>query len=168
MKKNIKKIIPKIKLIVFDFDGVFTNNKVLTFQDGSEAVWCDRSDGLGITDALKKGIKMMVLSAEKNPVVSARCRKLKLTCVQDVDDKIKTLKQTALRFGIGLDEIAFVGNDNNDVECMENVGLPIAVIDAYPKAISAAKYITKKHGGNGAVREICAMFISAHSGVKYE
>jgi YrbI family 3-deoxy-D-manno-octulosonate 8-phosphate phosphatase len=150
--------IRKIRLIAFDFDGVFTDNMVYVLQDGSEAVRCNRSDGIGLQKLKKLGIETVIISTESNPVVSARARKLKIRCVQDCPDKRKALEHIAKEIGISLAEVAFVGNDINDRPCLTSVGLPMVVQDAHPDVLSLAAYRTKNPGGYGAVREICDLF----------
>jgi len=150
-----------IRLAVFDFDGVFTDNRVLVFQDGTEAVFCNRSDGLGIGRLMEKGVEALVLSKERNPVVSARCKKLSLPCIQACDNKKETLLEIASEKNIPLSEISFMGNDINDIECMEIVGFPACVADAYPEVKNCAKWITKAKGGFGAVREFCDFILFA-------
>jgi YrbI family 3-deoxy-D-manno-octulosonate 8-phosphate phosphatase len=153
-----EKVIRKIRLVAFDFDGVFTDNMVYVLQDGSEAVRCNRSDGIGLQKLKRLGIEAVIISTESNPVVSARARKLKIRCVQDCPDKRKTLEDIAQETGISLAEVAFVGNDINDRPCLTSVGLPIVVQDAHPDVISLAAYRTQTRGGYGAVREICDLF----------
>jgi len=155
---NLQKVIRKIRLVAFDFDGVFTNNMVYVLQDGSEAVRCNRSDGIGLQKLNKLGIEIVIISTESNPVVSARAKKLKIRCFQNCEDKRKTLESIAQEFGISLDEVAFVGNDINDQPCLNHVGLPIVVNDAHPDVVSIARYQTRNPGGYGAVREICDIF----------
>ena len=155
---SLKVAIRNIRLIAFDFDGVFTNNMVYVLQDGSEAVRCCRSDGIGLQKLKKLGIETVIISTEANPVVSARAQKLKTRCFQNCEDKVKTLKNTAQEFGISLDQVAFVGNDTNDRPCLICVGLPIVVQDAHPDVISLAAYRTRVQGGHGAVREVCDLF----------
>lgn len=150
-----------IAWIVFDFDGVFTNNLVLTMQDGTEGVLCNRSDGMGLETLKKRGVPILVLSKEQNPVVAARCRKLKLECVQGIDDKASEIQRLARERGIDLAHTAYVGNDTNDLGPMALVGLPISVGDAHPECISASKLVLSKPGGNGAVREICDLLLAA-------
>ena len=150
--------IRQIRLVAFDFDGVFTDNMVYVLQDGSEAVRCNRSDGIGLQKLKKLGIKTVIISTESNPVVSARAQKLKMRCIQNCEDKGQTLKNVTRELGISLDEVAFVGNDINDRACLTCVGLPIVVQDAHPEVISLAAYRTEAHGGHGAVREICDLF----------
>jgi len=154
----LQKAIRKIRLVAFDFDGVFTDNMVYVLQDGSEAVRCNRSDGIGLQKLKKLGIETVIISTESNPVVSARAQKLKIRCFQDCEDKRKALESLAQEMGISLTEIAFVGNDVNDQPCLDCVGLPIVVNDAHPDVISIARYQTRNPGGNGAVREVCDIF----------
>jgi 3-deoxy-D-manno-octulosonate 8-phosphate phosphatase (KDO 8-P phosphatase) len=150
--------IRKIRLIAFDFDGVFTDNTVYVLQDGSEAVRCNRSDGIGLQKLKKLGIETVIISTESNPVVSARAGKLKIRCLQDCQDKRTALEKVAQESGIALDEVAFVGNDINDLPCLTHVGLPVVVQDAHPDIVSLAAYRTKNRGGYGAVRELCDLF----------
>ena len=155
---DIKPIIRRIRLVAFDFDGVFTDNMVYVFENGTEAVRCFRSDGIGLHKLKKLGIETVIISTEANPVVSARARKLKIRCIQDCQDKRAALEDIAHDQGIGLGEVAFVGNDVNDLPCLECVALPIVVQDAHQDVVSTARYQTKNPGGHGAVREICDLF----------
>ena len=156
--QKIEEIISCIRLIAFDFDGVFTDNMVYVFEDGSEAVRCSRSDGMGLQKLERAGISTIIISTEANPVVSARARKLKIRCIQNCPDKKAVLQDIARELKIDLDQIAFVGNDINDLACLECVGLPIVVQDAHPDVLAFARYRTKRLGGNGAVREVCDLF----------
>ncbi len=154
----MKDLLAKIRLVAFDFDGVFTDNMVYVLEDGTEAVRCFRSDGLGLQKLKKLGIETVIISTEANPVVSARARKLKIRCIQDCQDKRAVLKEIAGNMDITLDEVAFVGNDINDLSCLKCVALPIVVQDAHRDVVPAALYQTKCPGGHGAVREICDLF----------
>jgi 3-deoxy-D-manno-octulosonate 8-phosphate phosphatase (KDO 8-P phosphatase) len=158
VEDKIKELVYKIRLVAFDFDGVFTDNMVFVFEDGSEAVRCFRSDGIGLKKLKKLGVETVIISTESNPVVSARARKLKIRCFQNCEDKRKTLESLAQEMGISLTEIAFVGNDINDLSCLTSVGLPIVVKDAHPEVIPLAAYRTRNCGGHGAVREVCDLF----------
>ena len=131
---------------------------VYVLQDGTEAVRCYRSDGLGLQKLEQLGIKTVIISTEANPVVSARARKLKIRCVQDCRDKRAALESIAEESGISLAEVAFVGNDINDLPCLRCVALPIVVHDAHPDVVAHALYQTKRPGGYGAVREVCDLF----------
>jgi len=161
MKKNTNKMLSRIKLAVFDFDGVFTNNRVVVSEDGMESVVCNRSDGLGIRRLEKVGVQVLVLSSEGNNVVVQRARKLQVQCISGVDDKLVVLKQESQRRRIPLALVAYVGNDINDIECMKAVGVSAAVADAWPEAARHAGLVLKRNGGEGAVREFCDMVWSA-------
>lgn len=152
---RVREIIERIRLVAFDFDGVFTDNMVYVNQDGSETVRCFRSDGLGLQNLKRLGIETVIISTEPNPVVSTRARKLKIPCVQNCSDKRKVLQEIAENLGIALAEVAFVGNDINDASCLACVGLPVVVADAHRDVVPLAAYQTQTPGGCGAVREIC-------------
>ena len=147
-----------IRLVAFDFDGVFTDNMVYVSQDGTESVRCFRGDGLGLSRLAKAGIATAIISTEANPVVTARSRKLGIRCVQGCADKFATLKELAKELRLSKKQIAFVGNDINDLECLRAVGLPIVVHDAHPDTLPVAAYRTNAPGGHGAVREVCDLF----------
>jgi len=155
---TLARTIRNIRLIAFDFDGVFTDNKVYVFQDGREAVRCTRSDGMGLNKLTALGIRSVIISTEPNPVVTARSRKLGIDCIQNCGDKRAAIEEVAQEAGLGLDQIAFVGNDINDLPVLRAVGLPIVVGDAHPDVLAYASYQTKMTGGNGAVREVCDLF----------
>ena len=155
---EIEETIRRIRLVAFDFDGVFTDNMVYVFEDGSEAVQCSRSDGMGLQKLKRAGIETVIISTEPNPVVSARARKLNIRCVQNCQDKRAVLQEIAHELKITSDQVAFVGNDINDLACLECVALPIVVQDAHRDVVATARYQTKQPGGHGAVREVCDLF----------
>jgi YrbI family 3-deoxy-D-manno-octulosonate 8-phosphate phosphatase len=154
-------IIRGIGLVAFDFDGVFTDDRVYVLQDGTEAVCCFRGDGLGLRKLERLGIASVIISTESNPVVSQRARKLKIRCIQDCRDKRAALEDLVAELGITLNEVAFVGNDINDRACLRCVGLPVVVRNAHPDVVPLALYRTRTAGGQGAVREICDVFEQA-------
>jgi N-acylneuraminate cytidylyltransferase len=149
----------EINLLVLDFDGVLTDNRVLVDETGREAVWCHRGDGLGVARLKEAGIEVFVLSSETNPVVEARCRKLKIEHIQGSDDKLAALQKLAEERVLQPERIAYVGNDVNDLPCMDWVGTPIAVADAMPEVVASAKWVTRKRGGEGAVREVAELLL---------
>jgi YrbI family 3-deoxy-D-manno-octulosonate 8-phosphate phosphatase len=144
-----------IRLVAFDFDGVFTDNAVYVSQDGTETVRCVRSDGLGLQALTALGVATVVISTETNPVVSARSRKLAIRCIQGCDDKRAALERVVTELALTMPETAFVGNDVNDLDCLKVVGLPVVVADAHEDVVPYAMYRTKTPGGHGAVREVC-------------
>lgn len=152
-----------IEALVLDFDGVMTNNKVFVDENGTESVRCCRSDGMGI-GLLKAAapIKLAVMSKEQNPVVAARCAKLQLDCMHGVDAKLDVLKAWCDKNSIPLDRVLFVGNDANDIECLQAAGLSAAPADAHSTARDAAQIILRHNGGGGAVREVCDALMNVY------
>ncbi|MBF0363048.1 MAG: HAD hydrolase family protein [Oligoflexia bacterium] len=144
----------KIQLIVYDFDGVMTNNKVSLSENGKESVVVNRGDGQGVSLIKKMGIKQIILSSEVNPVVSIRGKKLNIPVIQGAEDKFAILKDYVEKNGINLKNVVYIGNDLNDLECMQNVGMPLAPIDAHEFIKTIAKIILVSKGGDGVVREL--------------
>jgi YrbI family 3-deoxy-D-manno-octulosonate 8-phosphate phosphatase len=142
------------KLIVFDFDGVFTDNRVLVDQDGKEAVFCDRGDGMAIEWLRNAGIRGLILSKERNPVVEARAKKVGLPVAQAVDGKAAYLRGWCTNEAIDLADVVYLGNDLNDLECFDIVGCSVAVSDAAPQVLEAADLVLSRPGGRGAIREL--------------
>jgi 3-deoxy-D-manno-octulosonate 8-phosphate phosphatase (KDO 8-P phosphatase) len=154
IKKSKNKKLKLPSLLVFDFDGVLTNNKVIVRQDGTESVICCRSDGLGMEMARKSGLRMLILSKEINPVVSARGKKLKVEVIQAIDDKPKALMAYCKKHKIKLSDVLYVGNDLNDAAVMKIVGQSACPKDSHPLIKKIATLILNNDGGNGAVREL--------------
>lgn len=152
----------RLDLVVFDFDGVLTDNTVIVDQDGHESVVCHRGDSLGIERMRLAGVAMLVLSKEKNGVVGARCRKLLLPFRQGIDDKIGELRNYIREHGYSAAYVAYVGNDINDAECLREVGLPVVVGDAHPSVLPMARLVLSATGGRGAVREFCDLFLERY------
>jgi len=158
--KKINKKLQKIKLLVLDFDGVMTDNRVLISEEGKESVFCNRGDGLGIEILKKKGIEVVVISKESNKVVQARCKKLKIKYLKGVDEKYKLFLKEIKRRNLGLENVCFIGNDINDSECIKNAGIGVAVADSHKSVLKIADYITRKKGGGGAVREVIDLILN--------
>jgi N-acylneuraminate cytidylyltransferase len=158
-RRRIESLPDPISALVMDFDGVFTNNSVIVNQDGSEAVVCDRADGLGISRLKKTGIPILVLSAEENPVVTARCKKLGLNSLQGIQNKKDALKQWAESNNTKLANTIFLGNDINDLDCLQMVGCSVAVADAHPEVKRSSRMILTRLGGKGAIRELTDLIL---------
>jgi YrbI family 3-deoxy-D-manno-octulosonate 8-phosphate phosphatase len=163
VSEDIVRVLKALRAVVFDFDGVFTDNTVLVDQNGIESVRCWRSDGLGLARLRSLGLKTLIISTEENPVVSVRAKKLETECVQGVDDKAAAIANWAASLGLPLSNVGFAGNDINDIPALKEVGLPIGVADAYDEISPFIKYRTLKRGGYGAVREICDLIVNAHA-----
>lgn len=153
-----------LRLVAFDFDGVFTDNAVYVLETGQEMVRCSRSDGLGLNRLRSLGLELVILSTETNPVVSARARKLSLECIQGCDDKLAALDRLLGQKGLERGQAAFLGNDINDLGCLRAVGLPVSVADGHPDIMPHVRYRTRAAGGQGAVREFCDLLYQALRG----
>ena len=149
-----------IKLVVFDFDGVMTDDTVYVDQSGTESVRCSRSDGMGIRLLREKGIPAVVLSSERNPVVMQRCKKLNLECIHGVLKKGETLANYLKENEIDPRSVVYVGNDVNDLPCFPLVGCAIVPSDAHDGVKNEADIVLTHKGGEGAVRELCDMLIN--------
>jgi len=143
-----------IDLIVYDFDGVMTDNRVIVFQNGTEAVVVNRADGLGVDYFRGLSIPQLILSTETNPVVNARAAKLSLEVIASCKNKKTALENYCAQKGYDLTRVLYVGNDLNDLEVMRIVGFPVAPADAHSKIKQIAKLITDAKGGEGVVREL--------------
>jgi YrbI family 3-deoxy-D-manno-octulosonate 8-phosphate phosphatase len=155
-----------IGLVVLDFDGVMTDNTVLVDQDGREAVLANRGDGWGIARLTEAHVPVAVLSTEMNPVVAARCAKLGIPFMQGVPEKATGLRSLMAEHGTRADEVIYVGNDVNDLPAMNLAGFPVAVADAHPDAIAAARVVLTRPGGHGAVRELCDLILASLDGTE--
>ena len=151
----------RIRFVVFDFDGVFTDNRVWTNEHGEESVACWRGDAHGLRRLEEVGVDHVIISTEVNAAVGARARKIRATCIQGVEDKPPVLREEVARRGFTLEETAYVGNDVNDAGCLEIVGLPIVPADAWPEVVPLAQMVLTRPGGYGCVRELCDAVWSA-------
>jgi 3-deoxy-D-manno-octulosonate 8-phosphate phosphatase (KDO 8-P phosphatase) len=152
---ELRPLLEGVRFAVFDFDGVFTDNRVWVNERGEEALAFSRSDGLGLRRLEEVGVRPLIVSMERNPIVSARAEKLQVDCVQGVDDKLTLVRERADRLGIPLEEVAYVGNDMNDADCLRAVGLPVVPADAWPEVMPLAAWVLTRTGGTGCVREFC-------------
>ncbi|MCM2435385.1 acylneuraminate cytidylyltransferase [Agrobacterium rosae] len=150
----------EIKALITDFDGVHTDDRVLVNQDGSESVTCSRSDGMGIERLRGAGTKLLILSRESNTVVTVRAQKLKMEVMHHVTEKLPVLDSWRQENGLEWSEIAYIGNDINDVDCMEACGLSFCPSDAHETAKNVADKVLDKAGGHGALRELSDYLIS--------
>jgi 3-deoxy-D-manno-octulosonate 8-phosphate phosphatase (KDO 8-P phosphatase) len=164
IRDDLRQLLRELKAIVFDFDGVLTDNTVLVDQNGIESVRCWRSDGLGLTRVRSHGVKTLIISTEMNPVVGVRARKLGTECIQGVDDKASAIREWGKSAGVALSNVGFVGHDIHDLAAFKEVGLPIGVADSYDEIDPYIKYRTRARGGRGAVREICDLIVEARAG----
>jgi len=145
--------VAEIQLIIYDFDGVMTDNKVFLMDDGHEAVVVNRSDGLAVAKIKEMGISQIIVTSETNPVVAVRARKLGIPILQAVTDKKTAVKKLLKERGIDVNNVVFIGNDLNDEDVMRFIGWPIASGDACPRIKKIARVVLSANGGCGVVRE---------------
>jgi YrbI family 3-deoxy-D-manno-octulosonate 8-phosphate phosphatase len=143
-----------VDAVVTDFDGVHTDDRVHLAADGTEHVTVSRADGMGVSLLRRSGHAVLILSSERNPVVSVRADKLMVPVLQSVDDKATALLSWVSEQAVDLARVAYVGNDVNDLGCMDLVGWPIAVADAHRRVIERARIVLRTKGGQGAIREL--------------
>ncbi len=151
----------KIRMIICDFDGVITDNRVWTDQDGRESVAASRSDSMHVQTLRQRGIEVMILSSEPNPVVQARASKMGVEAVHGVGirEKGQALRQLLSEKQVEAAQVIYLGNDLNDLPCFEIAGWSVAVADAYPEVLRAADHVLSRPGGHGAVRELCELVL---------
>lgn len=155
----------KIDLIVCDFDGVITDNRVWVDQDGNESIAAYRSDSLRIRELRELGIDVMILSSEPNPVVAARAKKMGVEAIHGVGihEKGRVMHEVLETKNVQAENVVYIGNDLNDIPCFEIAGWSVAVADAYPEVIRTADHILTRAGGHGALRELCDLILSKDS-----
>jgi N-acylneuraminate cytidylyltransferase len=153
----------KVRLVVMDFDGVLTDNRVWVDETGKETVAAYRSDSLGLALLRQKtGIDSIVLSTEKNPVVSARCKKMNVPVMQGILHKEEALEQLLRERLIEPGEVVYIGNDVNDLVCFPIVGCAVVPVDAEPDVLQQADITLTRRGGHGAVRELCDLLMQKY------
>lgn len=158
-----------VHTVAFDFDGIFTDNKVWINQDGRESVRCDRADGLAFdfVRAYQRQGKLnayfFLLSKEPNPVILERAKKLKLDCHHGIHDKLSFMRDHLASRVTASDKFAgliYLGNDLNDLPLMRRAGFSVAPSDAHPKVLEIADLILEQRGGEGFVRKFIEDLLS--------
>ena len=163
MNNKIKEKLSKIKAIVIDIDGTMTDGSMYYDMRGEVFKRFNVKDGMGITLLKKAGFLTAFLTSETTPINDKRAEKLKIDIViQGSRNKTEDLGIIAKRFGINLDEIAYIGDDVNDLHAMKLCGLSAAPKDAYHLILNNVDYICDNLGGHGAVRELCEMILIAN------
>jgi N-acylneuraminate cytidylyltransferase len=152
-------LLKNIEAVVTDFDGVHTDNLVYVDENGIESVRCSRSDGMGIAALKEAGLKLLILSKERNPVVARRGEKLNVEVIQGCDNKLETLKEWLSSHNISSQQCIYVGNDINDLECLQYVGISVSPADAHESVSHAVAWKLSRIGGHGAIREMSDVLI---------
>ncbi len=153
----------KVSLLLLDFDGVMTDDRVWVDENGKEQVAANRRDGMGISMLKQAGVDVRVLSTETNPVVAARCQKLGIPVQQGLKDKAAVLKKLLSDNKVDAAEVVFAGNDVNDLDCFPLVAFAAVPQDAHPAVWREADLRLKNRGGHGAVRELCDQILQSRA-----
>ena len=157
----------KIKLIGFDVDGTLTDGRLLYGTDGHEAKCFHVLDGLGFTLLRHAGIQLALVTARISEVVERRGRELQVPHIHTHErSKLACMQRIATGMGIGMDQVAFVGDDLPDLATMRHVGLAIATANAHHWVLPAAHWVTPRRGGEGAGRDACDLLLYAQGHVE--
>ncbi len=160
-KEQFLERLASIKLLTLDTDGVLTDGGLYFTDDGEELRKFNVKDGLGIQRLQTSGVKVAIITASSTPAIAHRGHRLGVDYVfLECEDKLATIVRICDEMGIDLNQVGHVGDDLNDLPVFGAVGCPMTVIDATDEVLSAALFITKKKGGEGAVREVCDLIIS--------
>ncbi len=151
-----------VALLTLDVDGVLTDGGLYYAEDGSELRRFNVKDGMGIKRLRAVGVEVAILTASTTPAIHRRAERLGLAhCYLGATDKLAVLEALAGDLGIGLARIAHMGDDLNDLPILTRVGCPLTVADAVPEVVDAACFVTRRGGGQGAVREVCDLTVAA-------
>ena len=148
-----------IKLVISDFDGVFTDNSVLVDENGVEHVKCSRLDGIGIAKLKAIGIDLVVVSSEPNNVVQRRCEKLGVEAYNNVKNKGEFIMELLKERDLEINNALFIGNDENDISALDSVQIGVGVSDSYGEFHDSVEYVLRCNGGAGAIRELCEIIV---------
>ncbi len=158
--QNILNDAKKIKLLVCDVDGVFSDGRIYLGNDGEELKAFHTKDGFGIKALGSSGVDVAIITGRRSAIVANRMSALNVKhIVQGQEDKLPALIDLAKQLGLSPNEIAYIGDDIPDLDCILHVGLGIAVQDAHPSVLTLANYTTFVRGGFGAVREVCDLIM---------
>ncbi|MFZ4621206.1 MAG: KdsC family phosphatase [Bacteroidota bacterium] len=162
LTKSIKNRLQKIRLLCTDVDGVLTDAGMYYGEDGIEQKkFCTR-DGMGLTLLRYAGLVTAIVTSEETEIVRLRAKKLKIhNLYQGVRNKLKTVEKIKTRYSLEWDEIAYIGDDVNDLEVMASAGFAATPADGSRWNKRLAHYVTERNGGEGCVREICDMILEA-------
>ena len=154
----------KIRMLAMDVDGTLTDGNIYIGNQGEVMKAFDVKDGYGIVNLSKNDILPVIITGRKSQIVKKRAEELQIKeLYQGVDNKLEKLKNVANTYGISSAEIAYIGDDFNDIECIEYCGLSACPSDAIKQIKNHVNYICQEQGGHGAVREFCDHIIKYNS-----
>jgi 3-deoxy-D-manno-octulosonate 8-phosphate phosphatase (KDO 8-P phosphatase) len=150
----------KVKLFVMDVDGILTDGRIIYDNKGNQLKFFDVQDGFGIALLRRGGIESAIITAKKSKVVERRAKDFKLKYLyQNCSDKLKALNDLMGKLKLLPEEICYMGDDLLDLPVLKSVGLAVTVPNAVSEVRGAVHHTTEKHGGRGAVREICDLIL---------
>ena len=160
-------LLRKIRLFATDVDGVLTDAGMYYSESGDEWKKFNTRDGMGIKLLQKAGLITAIVTQERTRLVARRAEKLAIPEVhQGVTDKLSVIRDMARRHGISLGQIAYIGDDVNDIEALRSVGLSAAPADGLPQVVEIVDYVCRQKGGEGAVRELAELILLSRIGRK--
>jgi 3-deoxy-D-manno-octulosonate 8-phosphate phosphatase (KDO 8-P phosphatase) len=162
---STKALLCGIRLFATDVDGVLTDGGMYYSENGDEWKKFNVHDGMGIKLLQQAGLVTALITQEQTKLVLRRGEKLAIPEVhQGVRDKLAMVRALAEKYGLTLREVAYVGDDVNDLAVLEAVGFSAAPADALPLILHAVRHVCRKKGGEGAVREVADLILSARKG----
>jgi len=154
----------RVRLLCVDVDGVLTDAGMYYGPDGEVLKKFNTRDGMGLARVREAGVAVAIISGEDSAIIHARAAKLKIDDVFcNASNKRSAIDTLCERHHLELQQVAFVGDDLNDLSALECVGLACAVSDAAEPVKAIAHYVTERRGGDGAVREVCELLIAARA-----
>lgn len=165
---EVKTRIEKIKLLICDIDGVFSDGTIFLGNDGEELKGFNTKDGYGLRQFMRAGFDIAIITGRTSNIVKNRMKGLGVEHIyQGMEDKITGFKQLLQDFELTATEVAYIGDDFPDVPVMREVGLAVAPADGHPYVRSIAHYVTTLGGGKGCVRELSDLILLQQKGSEY-
>lgn len=162
----MNKDLTNIKLVILDVDGTLTDGGVYIDNNGVETKKFNIKDGAGIVLAEQVGVEFMILTGRKSYCVEHRAKELKIKYVfQGIADKLSYLQQFLSRQGFSPADVAYIGDDVNDLDCMHIVGFTACPADAVEEVRQQCDFVSRYYGGQGAVREVCDLIRKSKSAI---
>jgi YrbI family 3-deoxy-D-manno-octulosonate 8-phosphate phosphatase len=163
---EVQRLAARVRLLCVDVDGVLTDAGMYYGPDGEVLKKFNTRDGMGLARVREAGVAVAIVSGEESAIVHARAAKLKIDDVfSGASNKRLAIEELCARHQLQMHEVAFIGDDLNDIPALECVGMPCAVADAAEPVKAIAVYVTERRGGDGAVRELCELLIEARQAV---
>jgi 3-deoxy-D-manno-octulosonate 8-phosphate phosphatase (KDO 8-P phosphatase) len=160
MREGVEEKVKKIKMIIFDVDGVMTDGRIIFSSDGTETKFFDVRDGFGIRLAHRAGLKTALISGRSCPATIRRAEELEMDDVfEDAHDKIEAFEEILVKHKLQEEQVCYVGDDLVDLPIMRRAGLALAVAGAESDVTAEADYVTRAFAGRGAIREVVELIL---------